>query len=142
MRPMRESNLIDITTCHCRCWRGVRMQERGGFTMPNTYKVNSLSSRTRSRTQPTACNYSEHAKSPVVDKRPMMEVMENARGRMNIGKSPGTVIITSRAYGSPADMQTEFITITITSSISNMSCTGSKKKICHLQTWRSNTKVM
>jgi hypothetical protein len=87
-------------------------------------------------------NYSEHAKSPVVDKRPMMEVMENARGRMNIGKSPGTVIITSRAYGSPADMQTEFITITITSSISNMSCTGSKKKICHLQTWRSNTKVM
>lgn len=49
------------------------MREPGGLTMPDTYRVNSLSSRTPLQTQPTALNCPEHAKSPVVDEHSMEE---------------------------------------------------------------------
>ena len=50
------------------------MREPGGLTMSNTYPVNSLSSRTPSQNQSTAFNYPEHARSPVVDEHPMVEM--------------------------------------------------------------------
>lgn len=56
------------------------MREPGGLTMPDTYRVNSLSSRTLSRTQLTALNCPEHAKSPVVDEHSMIE-MDGERKR-------------------------------------------------------------
>lgn len=50
------------------------MREPSGLAMPDTYQVNSLSSRTLSRTQPTALKFPEYAKSPIVDEHSMMEM--------------------------------------------------------------------